>query len=281
MLLKQGKFSVSLISRLLLFHTLALIILLITGCKTDFGDIFTKAHDVCETLTFCDPTAKTAIRADVVCHSSIGSSCNQTTLNQTINTVGNELAARPGSHLAIWGASGGTVDAIGVVAEATVPTNGGGDLKSLGAKASVLFKRKPYEWSPLIETINQISSTSTALPRVIILISSGTERSAIANFRCWTPTLATFKAEAKKAQVFHQGMLTGIKVMFLFAKLGAEHAPVRGGGLCVPTVKKQRQIQRLWLDALTYAGATTVSFSPDGVLPSAWLPETKEGGISQ
>lgn len=251
------------------FVSAAIVISTITACED--SQAATKTDKTCMALGLCAPPPKAPVGVVVLCDTSMGSTCNRATLEQTLDAVLAHVADRPGSVVWLW-SLGKNIAETGVVGEQAVPTRSAKSERSQSAQrerftkaatgallssASRALDEPPIRQSPLAEAITKVGITDDGgLPRQLVVVTDAREMSATAgDFECarLPSDDSTFLTRLEKRGLLTPGILQGIAVHFAFVEGGK--IPSRG---CPVRIEREVRIRELWTAALTAAGASDV-----------------------
>lgn len=247
--------------------TLFAVLTLSTGCES--------LENLCRSVEICDEEPPEPILVDLLCDTSPGSSCTQSTLKENLDQILPYLLSRPHSIIRTWNQGSAVSDTIMVSQhKITVPKKSGTQaLRSyresflVTAKAEIssailnLNSSEGKNRSPIIEGISKVAMAGSAggLPRTIIIITDGRQFSSIADFECADklPSTEEFLKKLDKNQLLEENSLTGTRIIFSFIN----STPIKGRRNCSDvTIKREKHIQRLLTVALTRAGATEIRF---------------------
>jgi hypothetical protein len=232
----------------------------------------------CESLGLCDRPPKAPEHVAILCDRSTGSTCDRTTLDETVGLVVRRLADRPGSVLTVW-MLGPDVATTIPVGEQSIPALKRAGESALAAHAAKVakdvrghllaatthgFNEPPTRKSPIAEGITKVAASDAGgLPRRIIILSDAREV-GIWDFECLAvPTRAQFTFVLGRIRALPPGSLAGISIELAHV----DGRPIPGRG-CAVTLEREAKIRELWTHAFKSAGARHVRIaSGPAVLP--------------
>lgn len=225
--------------------------------------------DACRALGICDEPPKPPGFIDVLCDSSVGSSCDRRALERTVDAVLHHAVERPGSHVRLWVLGKNLAETV-PVGEQTMPAFVRGSARGRHAQAerfvetareflltaaSSALEASPVRRSPLAEGMSKIGlADADQLPRTLVVLTDGREVSALGDFECGAmPSDARFLGKLRARSLLGPTLLSGAHVEFAFLQSAA--IPSRG---CAVEVDREVRVRALWTAALKAAGATRV-----------------------
>lgn len=223
-----------------------------------------------------DKAVPAAVTFDILCDASAGSSCNGTSLTQTLDATLGTAVARPGSTVRVW-MQGSRIEATHVVGIAVSPTRrirsrrarAEAEKRWIKQEASVLADaatatmRRRIRRSPIAESIGLIALAPLASHgnRYVVVITDALEVSEFGDFECARlPKPDRFARSLAEHRVLPPHTLTGARVTFCYVDLG----PI-DRGRCGASLARAAEVRALWRHALTAAGASAVEIRQGGV----------------
>lgn len=242
--------------------------LLTTGCAD--GLDLSSLTRTCEWLNACDEPTPPPESVDVVCDTTIGSSCTRETMIRVVDASLQYAIKRPGSRVRAW-AIAKTVAETNPVGEREVPPPPHGSARAKKAIESKLIETsKEYfmtsmapafaapgiRRSPLFEAVGKVAlADSGMLPRRIVIVTDAREVSSLGDFECGLlPSDAGFVKKLHRRRILPVASLTGVSVELAFVQSTA--VPARG---CPVQLEREMRIRELWRAALLAAGAKEVN----------------------
>jgi hypothetical protein len=234
-----------------------------TACDSKAGKIL---RGIGESTTVLDPPPAAPVALDLLCDSSVGSTCTEKNLAATLDAVLPTVAARPTSTILLW-ELGDTVAQTRIVAEATATPSPRPSLqvvrthqqrfvvqtKTLLVQAAQPLVDHPSRRSPIAEAIAKIALNTTApgVGRIIVILSDGREESGFGHLECGPiPQPEDFLQRLHEASVLTPNSLAGVRVRWSFFTL--EPVP---GKRCASTISRYQRTQAVWTAVLSSAGA--------------------------
>jgi hypothetical protein len=271
----------------------AILAITLTGC--DDLVVAPALASTCKVFGICDEPPLPAEMIDVLCDSSIGSSCTRETLDKTLPRTLQYAVKRPGTRMRLWllGKSVADTTVAGERESATMPAHtsqrarkafdekfaANGEEYFMAAVAPI-FALPPIRRSPLAEAVSKIAlADSGQLTRQLIIVTDAREVSSLGDFECGLlPTDAGFVKKLQRRRILGPSTLTGIRVQLVFVQ--STTVPSRG---CPVQLEREMRIRELWTAALLAAGAKDVrirtgapSFDIDGTATEGAEKEQKK-----
>ncbi len=242
--------------------------LLTMGCAD--GIDLSSLTRTCEWLNACDEPTPPPESVDVVCDTTIGSSCTRETMIRVVDASLQYAIKRPGSRVRAW-AIAKTVAETNPVGEREVPPPPRGSARAKKAVESKLLETsKEYfmtsmapafaapgiRRSPLFEAVGKVAlADSGTLPRRIVIVTDAREVSSLGDFECgFLPTDAKFVKKLHSRRILPVSSLAGVSIELAFVQSTA--VPARG---CPVQLEREMRIRELWRAALLAAGAKEVN----------------------
>lgn len=211
-------------------------------------------------LRISDAVTEPPETIDILCDASEGSTCNEDTLRETLDSVFQHSVSRPGSKVRLWNLGANLSQTI-VVAETVSPN----------PVKKQKHKSKPSTWpkenidcfitaiqaewilpppkqTPLAESLTKIGKMdSCGLFRRIIVLTDAREY-RLGNFECHPPSIERWRHLLKENGALTLDSLKDVEVSFVNVSMPA----VRG---CNLSLSRENRVHELWNTAMKDAGA--------------------------
>lgn len=231
----------------------------------------------CVGAGICDAPAAAKITIDVICDSSLGSTCTKETIAETLEVTLAALAERPGSTLRLWAMSG-TVDGVVTLGNVTSPDATPAararkrELEAFvkAAKSRLMLNAdaafaRPAAQSPIADTLARVLMASASDERrSIVLISDAREfQSGRNDFECGPlPPPGEFAKRLVRDRVLGADAMNGIGVAFTHVGV-----PAVDRRRCVATIQRARDVQSIWETVVTSTGGVVLRYTDGSVEP--------------
>jgi len=242
--------------------------LLTTGCSDELD--LSSLTRTCEWLNACDEPTPPPESIDIVCDTTIGSSCTRETMARVVDASLQYAIRRPGSRVREW-AIAKSVAETNPVGEREIPPPPRGSARAKKAVESKLieaskeyfmtsmaaaFSAPGIRRSPLFEAVGKVAlADSGKLPRRIVIVTDAREVSSLGDFECgFLPTDAKFVKKLHTRRILPVSSLAGVSVELAFVQ--STVGPARG---CPVQLEREMRIRELWRAVLLAAGAKDVS----------------------
>ncbi len=256
-------------TRFMSLTSAALTALVVSGCV--------DVRAACVSTGICDAPPDPTVAIDVVCDSSLGSTCTKEAIAETLENTLPLIAQRSGSTLRLWSMSG-TVDGVVTLGIVTSPETSPAarakkreqDAFVKAAKARLLLNAdaafvRPAAQSPIADTLARVlMATSGDERRTIVVISDMREfQSGRYDFECGP--LPSPEAFTKRLIGEHVLAPEGMKHLGVaFTYVGVPPVDRRR---CPATIQRAKAIEALWTAVVTSTGGTVVRYTDGAVYP--------------
>ena len=234
----------------------------------------------CISAGICDTPPPARITIDVICDSSLGSTCTKEAIAETLDVTLAALAERPGSTLRLWAMSG-TVDGVVTLGNVTSPEvapaararrrDQEGFVKAAKSRlmlnTDAAFVRPPAQ-SPIADTIARVlMAAASDERRSVVLISDAREfQSGRYDFECGPlPSPGEFAKRLVRDRVLAADAMKGIGLAFTYVGV-----PAVDRRRCAATIQRARDIQSIWETVVTSTGGMVLRYT-DGPIESGDL----------
>lgn len=234
----------------------------------------------CISTGICDVPPDPTITIDVICDSSLGSTCTKSAITATLDNTLPLIAQRPGSTVRLWAMSG-TVDGVVTLGIVTSPETSPAtrtkrreqDAFVDAAKARLLLNAdaaflRPAAQSPIADTLARVlMATSGDERRLVIVISDMREfQSGRYDFECGPlPSPEAFTKKLIADRVLAPDSMKHLGVAFTYVGV-----PPVDKRRCPATIQRAKAIEALWTTVVTSTGGTVVRYT-DGAVQLADL----------
>ena len=234
----------------------------------------------CISTGICDAPPDPAVAIDVICDSSLGSTCTKEAIAETLENTLPLIAQRPGSTLRLWSMSG-TVDGVLTLGIVTSPETSPAararkreqDAFVKAAKARLLLNAdaafvRPAAQSPIADTLARVlMATSGDERRSVVVISDMREfQSGRYDFECGPlPSPEAFTKRLIADRVLAPDGMKHRGVAFTYVGV-----PPVDRRRCPATIQRAKAIEALWTTVVTSTGGAVVRYT-DGPVQLADL----------
>ncbi len=231
----------------------------------------------CVGAGICDQPPAAKITIDVICDSSLGSTCTKQTIAETLDVTLSALAERPGSTLRLWAMSG-TVDGVVTLGNVTSPEAAPAararkreqDAFVKAAKTRLLLNAdaafvRPAGQSPIADTIARtLMASASDERRSIVLISDAREfQSGRYDFECGPlPAPGEFAKRLVRDRVLTGDAMKGVGMAFTYVGV-----PAVDRRRCAATIQRARDIQNIWETVVTSSGGVVLRYTDGPIEP--------------
>jgi len=222
-----------------------------------------------------DPAPLPPIGIVLGCDHSSGSVCGPAELSSNLDAALQVAAARPGSTVSLWsiGSDVASTRELGRVESPAASTRGdraraaqqrswieSSRAELLRASRSI-FSTDPLRSSPIAEGISALALSRHEHDAIYVISTDGLQCTRETfDFECkQLPGAKAFLARLKTLSLLMPGSLTGTRVIFANARIGAV-----GNDRCPISISRVSAVRSLWSAAITNAGGT-VRFTTDAV----------------
>jgi hypothetical protein len=222
-----------------------------------------------------DPAQLPPVGIVLACDHSSGSTCDPDALSSNIDAGLAVAAARPGSTVALWsiGSDVASTRELGRVESPAASTRGDraraaqqrswieSSRAELLRASRTVFSTDPLRSSPIAEGISALALSRHEHDAIYVISTDGLQCTRETfDFECkQLPGAKAFLARLKTLSLLMPGSLTGTRVIFANARIGAV-----GNDRCPISISRVSAVRSLWSAAITNAGGT-VRFTTDSV----------------
>ena len=222
-----------------------------------------------------DPVPLPPVGIVVACDHSSGSVCGPAELSSNVDATLQMAAARPGSTVALWTFGSDVASTRELVRVESPAASTRGDRARAAQQRSwiessraellrasrSIFSTDPLRSSPIAAGISALALSRHEHDAIYVISTDGLECTRETfDFECkQLPNTKVFLARMKALALLTQGSLTGTRVIFANARIGAV-----GNDRCPISISRVSAVRSLWSAAITNAGGT-VRFTTDSV----------------